>query len=128
LGEHQLRLFQSALRGDVLECRVGRRERRVRQNRIDFSKQLTLDYLIASLDFKRLQLAGSLSAHIDIQNGLQDAGCQYCAFYIAAFDDGGGIFDVCFTEYPVIDERADASDEQPTHQQQAAPPQRGASL
>ena len=107
-----MRLFQSVLRGDVLEGCVGRRERRVRESRIDFSKQLVLYHLVASLDFERLKLAGGLCADVNVQDGLQHARRNYRAFYIAAHDGRRGVNYLGFAEHPVIPERACTSDQE----------------
>jgi hypothetical protein len=52
LGEHQCRLFDSALRGHAGERRVGRCERGVRQSRVNFREQLALFHVVAALDLQ----------------------------------------------------------------------------
>src|ERR1017187_8927852 len=65
LSKRKLRLLEGALRGHVLQGCVGRGERGVRQNRVDFGEQLVDYHLVSAFDLERFQLAGGLSAHID---------------------------------------------------------------
>ena len=120
-GERQLRLFQVALRSHVFERCVCRRQGCVRQNRIDFRQQLVFYHLIAALDLKRFQLAGGLSADIDVGDGLQDTGSHHRALHIAAFYCRGDILNLCFAKRPVICERAPTSSEKRTNQPRSSP-------
>src|ERR1035441_609310 len=125
LGKRKLRLLEGALRGHVLQGCVGRGERGVRQNRVDRSEELVDYHLVSAFDLERFQLAGGLSAHIDIVDGLEDAGRHDGAFDIAAFDGSGGIEHFGFAKRPVISEGACTGNEDRANQPPGTPLKEG---